>query len=90
MTRDDMTLRIARLESQLLAANEAAEQRRQAIEHMDMAVQMERANHARHVQALREGLHVALEALQRLRDGQGRPGDCGAAIDAVREALSYE
>lgn len=91
MNRDDMTLSIIRLESQLLAANQAAEQRRQAIEHMSTAIQADAANHARHVHALREALHAALEALQRARSGEQKAHIyCAQALETVREALRYE
>ena len=86
MTRDAMELRIARLERQLLAANEAAEQRRAAILSIHEAIQEDSAKHERHVRALREGLHMALEALQRARDSGANY--CGEALTAVREALN--
>lgn len=91
MTRDDMTLRIARLERQLLAANEASEQRRQAIEHMSEGILRDSAAHELRVYGLREALHIALEALQRARSGEAQAHIyCGQAIERVREALRYE
>lgn len=88
MTRDQMQLHIARLERQLLAANEAAEQRRAAIVRIHEAIQEDSANHERHVRALREGLHLALDALQRARDNGA--SYCGEALTAVRDALRHE
>lgn len=86
---DEMALRIIRLESQLLAANELAEQRRQAIAHMSEGILRDSAAHELRVHAMREALHVALEALQRARSGEAQAHIyCGQALERVREVLN--